>query len=215
MRRTVAFVASALLATGAQAQTKPISITEVQARVASLGRESSDRSTPQRAVQSLFLWLNNDEEITCLDLLAGEIEKTPWRDAVKEQKKTIRDGFFTELPVEKMRRYDGPTYDKCMKERQSFSYEIVGVEPIGTDKSVITLVAKNTTPLRPGMKPDKYDIEHRRDGTKFRFTLVPQAGSWKIQQIEEWETITEEWSARYKPSDLDEFVPSMVLLSIL
>lgn len=215
MRTLMTFVALVALAGGAQAQPRPASVAEVQARMAQLGRESSDRGSPQRSVQSFFLWLNNDQELVCLDQLVSELEKTPSRDAVKEQTKAIRDGFFTELPVKIMRRYEGETYDTCMKKRETYSYEIVGVEPTGTDKSVITLVAKNTTPLRPGMKPDKYDIERRRDGTRFRFTLVPQRGEWKISQVEEWETVLEEWSARFKQSDLDEFVPSLVMVTIL
>lgn len=181
-------------------------------RMLELQQQVQDRSTPANALRSFFQHYNNKSEIDCLKIAIQNQARTPLAKDVDAQSDAIRDSFFTDLPVRIFHKFDGLTYAQCMEERSSYSYEIVGVEPIGAARTNITVVARNTTPLRAGMKPSEFDLERRRDGERFRFNFVKQGDDWKISQIEEWSRYGEHWSDGFKPSDLDPMVPSLSIM---
>ncbi|MCW3798472.1 hypothetical protein OMW55_11715 [Sphingomonas sp. BN140010] len=101
-----------------------------------------------------------------------------------------------------------------MRERNTIAYEVVGVAPVGSERTSIQVIARNTTPLRAGMVPDSYDTERRRDGTKYRLSFVKRSSEWKVEQIEEWQDYGSggQWRQEFKRSDLEPMVPSTVMI---
>lgn len=186
----------------------------VQERLAQIKEETSNRSTADRAVRSYFLYLNYRSEISCLNSEVyyayadrGDVSIAGTRDFGDG----IRDGFFSGLPLASLNKFDRrQPFEECMAGRETYSYEIVGVEPVGNSRTKFTLVVKNTTPIPAGAQPDAYDLERRQSGTRLRLDFQLVGSEWKITQIEEGSTYSEEWTPQFNESDLKPLVPSLV-----
>ena len=190
----------------------------IDQRIDFLSSQSRDRSTPERAIQSYFHFFNAKEEMECL---RQEVDRrtTPGQgittNTVDSKIDAARDRFFDGVPLRYFHQWDDLSFAKCMAERESYAYEIVGVEPIGTDRTKLTISAKNTTPIPAGAKPDDDDMQRRRDGFLFKFDLSKSEQGWKITQIEEKGFLSEGWEAKFTPDDLDPLVPTFIWFDTL
>lgn len=198
----------------------PVTMEWAEGRMHELRALSADRTNPERALQSFFRYLNDSQEMHCIQeaLRFNSRGKRP-EDLIGNEQEQIRDEFFSGTPLIDMHQFDylagGLPFETCMSTRQTFGYEIRGVEPLGSNRSRFLVIAKNTTPLSSDMKPTEDDLKKRAEGTLFRFTFDRSDG-WKITRIEEhWDFAdSDEWHDVFS-KDTSPLVPSDVMLKIL
>jgi hypothetical protein len=216
LRQHISTVVAALIISSvpcpAKAQEGPSDVEALQ-RLVELGAMASDRSNPDRAMRSYFLFMNNREEASCLQTLLHRRHLSNSGSPLT-QANTITDSarnqFFSGLAHRVLsRRYDDD-FGTCMRKRNTYSYEIQGVEPIGLERTRITVLAKNTTPIPSGAYIDSLSMQTRTEGTRMRFDFSRTGNEWKIDQIEEWSRFGGGWFPQFREQELREQVPAYV-----
>lgn len=179
-----------------------------QLRISALQRSVADRSTPERAVQSFFRYLNDREEVICLESEVWRREqKGSVEGSVRDELEMVRDKFFTGLPLKRFHQFDGSTLRDCLNETQTYSYNVVGVEPVGQSMTKIEVLSRNTTPLKSSLKLKSYELEGRKNGFRYRFHLEKVGLDWRIGQIEEKHSYDEGWSKKFDEEFLGPIAP--------
>jgi hypothetical protein len=186
---------------------------QVMLRLGEIEREVGDLSTPDRALRSYFHYMNLRSEISCL------VSET-WRSAtnagspshreVTAQSNRVRDSHFSGLARRVMQRSYEMTYAECMSQQESYSYEILGVNP-QQNSTIFTVLVKNTTPIPRDAVSTPYAVSSRAAGMRLRLDYRLEGSSWTIHQIEEWDSFIETWNPQFNESELLPFYPSTVL----
>jgi hypothetical protein len=186
----------------------------VRTRIASISSEVADRSTPDRALRSYFMYLNYRGELSCLTSEVYKLDSKKGELSLVETNRlgyAIRNDFFAPSAQPWLNRYGEPqSLQTCMRERESYSYEIQGVEPSGENRVKFTVLARNTTEIPQNATKDPDLLAWRAEGTKLRIDMTRLATQWKIVQVEEWQRFTNEWRPQLRPEDLKPSVPYMV-----
>lgn len=76
-----------------------------------------------------------------------------------------------------------------------YQRDIQSTKMSGETKAVIVVATHNATPLPEGFELDQYNRQRRRDGSRFRYTLVKEEAGWRIEKIEE-NPFFQGWSSR-------------------
>lgn len=171
-------------------------------RLAEMQAEISDRSSPERTVGSFFRLLNNKDETNCLATLEWDRFRQSAASIIPEEvtsaSTAMRNSFLTAFPRSTFVPRQ-QSYSQCMGERQSYSYEIMGVNPTGDAKTTVAVLTRNVTPLKPGVRLGSIEASARAEGTALRFQFVKQGSAWKVEQIYE-QDINKEWSPAFSPA---------------
>ena len=218
--RLLSLVVPFLLPDLANAQPTPdaLTATAIRSRLAAIASEESDRSTPDRAVRSYFLHLNNRSEIGCLrqelaKRLAG-VGDLPLSefDRVSD---SLRDAYFTGVAARSISRFRVERgFEECMRRREVYSYTISGVETLSADRVRYAVQATNTTPISADAPRDSISSDMRAAGTQYRYELVRIGREWRIAQIEERghysTSYIGDWRPLFRETDMLPSIPFMV-----
>jgi hypothetical protein len=205
-------VSLALMSTGPQFPQSSPTVAEIVARLGEIDLEVSDRSTPDRALRSYFHYLNSASEISCLTSVMWKTVSsvgTPSHSEVREMGDEIRNDHFGGLALRVLERSYDKTFAECMASRDSYSYEITGVEPTPA-ATKFTVRVRNTTPIPTDAPRTAYSVESREAGAVLRIEYRQAGSEWKIYQIEEWDIYSESWRPQFDGDDLLPLFPSFV-----
>lgn len=76
-----------------------------------------------------------------------------------------------------------PLVDTACVERD-FDYVVQSTKPEGADKTIITALAYNLTPVPDDVALTKDQLASRSEGTRYRYTLLQTDAGWRIAKIE-------------------------------
>lgn len=150
-----------------------------------------DRSSPDAAVKSWWRVLDLQEKIAyddCNDPATGEpSEIAPYYPK-------ILDGVMLQSKT--------PRATSCILD--SYNREIQEVKTESETRAVVFTKIWNTSPIPPGVEPDKYDLQYRADGARFKYLVEKGAEGWKLAQVyrfeDAWKILeTEPWQKIYTP----------------
>lgn len=150
-----------------------------------------DRSTPDRAVQSWWAFLDRGDSLTAVD--------------------STDHSFRQNEEFAKARRslLGGTALQKSDEVAVPYRYvrEIVEVDSETNTRAVVITKIRNITPIPPAATPDEYDIKNRREGETVRYLLEKDSTGWRITQAQTHSAYLNKWYDRWSATPQ---VPSSV-----
>lgn len=154
----------------------------------------ADTSTPEAALKA---WWSAGEALSALSCEA-DVHERKLREAWDEGRYAAISDVYGGVFAGEAADYFQASLKRSRESAcivRIYRREIQSTKMTGETNAVIVVATHNATPLPEGFELDQYNRQRRRDGSRFRYTLVKEDAGWRIEKIEE-NPFLKGWSSR-------------------
>jgi len=180
---------------------------QLKAKLAELQAKSSDRSTPDKAIESFVAARNEMARYKCY--IIEEQRRSGRSQDAAEKLDAYYLTFFAERAYAAKKPDADESLSQCVEKADKISLEIKEVKEETPTRAIALVNIRNITPIPTGASMDDFTKKHRAEGENYEYQLTRDKTGWKIAQVYALEGYPEEWKPKYNDDDAP-YVPWIV-----